>query len=119
MESIEKRYISIKPNRDENSICLEVGYQLGGHNWYNGDTERRGYYLYCTPCKITQHSTSNGTSYNTISQILGKGNKLLLKEVSRRSKKAETEAIALAKEKEQFLLERVLTRYGLELEVQQ
>lgn len=78
-----------------------------------------GYYLYCTPCKITQHSTSNGTSYNTISQILGKGNKLLLKEVSRRSKKAETEAIALAKEKEQFLLERVLTRYGLELEVQQ
>ena len=50
-----KRYIDIVPTRDENAICLETGYSEGGHNWYNGDCERRGYYLYCTPVQIENH----------------------------------------------------------------
>ncbi|MBR2302017.1 MAG: hypothetical protein IKA41_08735 [Bacteroidaceae bacterium] len=110
-----KRYIDIVPTRDENAICLETGYSEGGHNWYNGDCERRGYYLYCTPVQIENHKTSEGRDYKTFTQILGKGNKLLLKEVGRRSKKAEAEAELIAEEKASWLLNQVLNRYGLKL----
>ena len=47
-----KKYMPIKPTENENSLCLEVLYSKGGYNWYNGDNERRGYYLtvrlYCS-----------------------------------------------------------------------
>ena len=44
-----KKYIPIVPTESENNLCLEVLYSKGGHNWFNGDNERRGYYLHCTP----------------------------------------------------------------------
>ncbi len=116
-----KRYVDIVPTKDENAICLETGYSEGGHNWYNGDSERRGYYLYCTPIQIESRKTTDGRDYNTFTQVLGKGNKVLLKEVKRRSKKAEAEAELIASEKADWLLNEVLRRYGLKLaeEVQQ
>ena len=40
-----KKYIPIVPTESENNLCLEVLYSKGGHNWFNGDNERRGYYL--------------------------------------------------------------------------
>ncbi|MBQ7818401.1 MAG: hypothetical protein IJ341_01760 [Bacteroidales bacterium] len=108
-----KKYIALVPTRDENSICLETGYSLGGVNWYNGDSERRGYYLYCTPIQIDTKSLPDGREYQTFTQVLGKGNKLLLKEVSRQSNKAAEEAERIAEEKADWLLHQVVTRYGL------
>lgn len=111
-----KKYIALVPSEDgENSICLETGYSEGGSNWYNGDTERRGYYLYCTPVKVETHSLPDGREYRTFTQVLGKGNKVLLKEVSRRSKKAAETAELLAEEKADWLLGQVLARYGLKI----
>lgn len=108
-----KKYVTIEATRDENAICLETGYDEGGYNWFSGATNRRGYYLYCTPVQITPHKLDNGTEYNSISQALGKGNKLLLKEVTRRSKKAEAEAELIAEKKADWLLGQVMERYGL------
>jgi hypothetical protein len=110
-----KKYIKIEATRDENVICLETGYSLGGHNWYNGANEARGYYLYCTPMQVNQRDDGRGNEYNTFTQVLGKGNKLLLKEVARRSKKAEIEAEKIAEEKADWLLEQVCKIYGLKL----
>jgi integrase/recombinase XerC len=50
-----------------------------------------------------------------VAKVLGKGNKLLLKEVARRSKKAEIEAEKIAEEKADWLLEQVCKIYGLKL----
>ena len=94
-----KKYIPIVPTESENNLCLEVLYSKGGHNWFNGDNERRGYYLHCTPTLIKNNRLSNGTGYSTNTVTLGKGYKLMLKEVGRRSQKAEEEANRLAEEK--------------------
>ena len=87
-----KKYIPIVPTESENNLCLEVLYSKGGYNWFNGDNERRGYYLHCTPTLIKTDRLSNGTEYSTSTVTLGKGYKLMLKEVGRRSQKAEEEA---------------------------
>jgi len=110
-----KKYVDIVPTKDENSICLETGYEEGGHNWFNGDYCRRGYYLYCTPVQVGSNKTSEGREYKTFTQVLGKGNKLLLKEVKRRSKKAEAEAESIALKKADWLLSQVISKYGLQL----
>ena len=107
-----KKYMPIKPTENENSLCLEVLYSKGGYNWFNGDNERRGYYLHCTPVLLKTDSLSNGTEYSTRTVTLGK---LMLKEVGRRSQKAEEEANRLAEEKVDFIVEKVCRRYGLEL----
>lgn len=110
-----KKYVNLVPTRDENAICLETGYSKGGVNWYNGDNERRGYYLYCTPIQIDTKSLPGGRDYRTFTQVVGKGNKLLLKEVTRQSKKAAEEAERIAEEKAEWLLQQVVARYGLTL----
>lgn len=110
-----KKYIPIVPTESENNLCLEVLYSKGGHNWFNGDNERRGYYLHCTPTLVKTDRLSNGTEYSTSTVTVGKGYKLLLKEVARRSEKSENEANILAEEKVDFIVEKVCRRYGLEL----
>lgn len=116
MESKMKKYIDIAENSDgHNVLRIEVGYSLGGYNWYNGDDEPRGYYLYCTPCERKTNKTSDGMEYTTITEVVGMGGKTLLKQVTRQSKKACEEALKIAKEKEDWLVQRVLARYGLEL----
>ena len=110
-----KKYIPIVPTESENNLCLEVLYSKGGHNWFNGDNERRGYYLHCTPTLVKTDRLSNGTEYSTSTVTLGKGYKLMLKEVGRSSQKAEEEANRLAEEKEEFIVKEVCKRYDLEL----
>ncbi len=110
-----KKYIPIEPSESENSLCLEVLYSKGGYNWFYGDSERRGYYLHCSPVLLKCNKLNNGQEYTTKTIIAGKGYKLLLKEVSRRSKKAEDEANSLAEEKADFIVDKVCRRYGLKL----
>lgn len=111
-----KRYIPLGENEHkETHIEVEVGYQLGGMNYWNYQTESRGYYLYATPCQLSTHPTSTGGEWQSITTTVGRGFKWLLKEVSRQSKKAEAEAIAIANEKMDWLIEKVCERYGLTL----
>lgn len=120
MESIKKtrKNLSLvkKEGQTETHLQIEVGYDLGGNNWWNGAYIQRGYYLYCSPVEVTTHAMPNGTDYNTVRQELGKGKKLLLKAVNRRSSKAEADAIAIAQKEEKWLIETVCATYGLELE---
>lgn len=110
-------YIPLLPNPAyrENNLCVEVGYQVGGQNWRNGATELRGYYLYCCPVIREDRVDGNGVPYFTTQTVLGAGYKHLLKEVTRRSQKAEAEAIRLAEIQERWLIEQVCARYGLRL----
>ena len=111
-----KKYLELAENRDgHNVLRIDVGYSLGGYNWYNGDDEPRGYYLYCTPCERKVNKTSDGKEYTCITEVVGKGGKTLLKQVTRQSKKACEEAMRIAKEKEDWLVQRVLAMYGLTL----
>ena len=108
-------YIAIEPTREENNLEIHIGYEKGGINWYNGQNNKRGYYLYCTPCQKNIRTLDNGQSYSTISTILGKGVKMLLIEVSRQSKKAEETATAKAEAEKNTLVCEVLNRYNLKL----
>ena len=111
-----RKYRKLVPSKDgENTLRIEIGYQLGGMNWYNGDEESRGYYLYCTPCERKHSYLGDGTGYTFYTETLGKGGKLLLKAVGRQSQKAKQEAIEIARKKEDVLVGMILSRYGLKL----
>lgn len=98
-----------------NNIEVSLDYSLGGYNYWNGNTDGRGYYLYVTPMEVTEHTLSNGTKYNTVSQILGQGAKKLVKPVQRKGKKAEAEAITLAEQSEAEVVAYVCQKYGITL----
>lgn len=110
-----KYYLDLKPNssNEETSLEISTGYEAGGYNYFNGTSSERGYYLYVLPCNISIHTASNGQQFTSVQQTVGKGGKLLLKAVKRRSKKAEEEAESLAAEKADYLVNHVCVRYGL------
>lgn len=111
-----KRYIPIKTeNNSENYLRVMMDYSLGGHNWYNGDNERRGYYLYCSPVEKKTSYFSNGEPFVTYTETVGKGGKFLLKEVSRQSKKANEEAVKLAKGRTEEIVALICKKYEFEL----
>lgn len=109
---LEKEYIKLKANSDkETHLCVSMDYNLGGMNYFNYQEVPRGYYLYATPCKLEDRD-----GYRTVTQVLGKGLKILLKQVARRSKKAEDTAIQIAQERKAELIAAVCREYGYELE---
>ena len=98
-------------NSGETHLDVDFGYELGGENWYSGGHNVRGYYLYCCPVKIKDMG-----GYTTVTSALGKGLKVLLKEVTRKSKKAEAEAREQAEKEMPKLISSVLRKYGLKLQ---
>jgi hypothetical protein len=81
-----KHYLEVKPNAGKTThLRLEVAYNKGGLNVWNYKQERRGYYLLITPVE---------RGGNMESFVAFSGGKILLKEVSRASAKAEAEAEA-------------------------
>lgn len=112
-----KEILKLVPNSSNEETELEIStdYEIGDYNYFNGTSSQRGYYLYATPCIRNTRTALNGQSYTTVTQALGKGCKLLLMPVSRRSKKAEEKAELLAKEKFDFVVKSVCVKYGLEL----
>ena len=104
-----EHYIPLNPEKSadhEDNLHVYVSYDLGGPNIWSGGMSSRGYYLFCTPIKREGFMTA---------WIMGKGLKILLKAVNRASQSALDEALAIAKEKEQELIESVLAKYNLEL----
>lgn len=92
-----------------------MNYDLGGMNYFNYTTIERGYYLYCIPCVLSD-SEFKGRTYTSVSTCVGKGLKKLLKNVTRKSKKAEEEATKIALESKAELIAAVCEQYGYELE---
>ena len=82
-----KHYMKVRPNAGQTTdMKFDVAYSLGGINVFTHKQERRGYYLIITPVQRAR----NMESFTAFS-----GTKLLLKEVSRQSTKAEREATAI------------------------
>lgn len=66
---------------DELKICVD--YQKGGYNYYTGELESNGVYVYLTPVHRTNWSvgsTIDGNMHNS-------GYKVLIKELGRKSQK--------------------------------
>ena len=112
--AITKKYIEAT-GADCNKLEISLDYSLGGYNYWNGNTDGRGYYLYVTPVCVNEN-TYNGQTYHTVQSVLGKGIKKLVRPVQRKSKKAEAEAIKLAEQSEQELIDYVCNRYNITLD---
>lgn len=108
-----KKYIAVKDNSKEiTHLRVETKYDLGGTNCFTDEIVKRGYYLYVIP--VERHTNTQG--YATECFTAFSGNKLLLKGVARRSKKAEAEAEQLAQEKERMLIQKVCEKNKIELD---
>ena len=110
--AITQKYI--EANGDCNKLEITLDYSLGGYNYWNGNIDGRGYYLYVQPVYVNEN-TYNGQTYTSVQSILGQGIKKLVKPVQRKSKKAEAEAIELAKQSEAELIEYVCNKYNVTL----
>lgn len=103
-----KRFIATKT--ENVFVKVETYYSLGGMNYFTYKVEPRGYYLSVTPVERV-----NRGSYITESYAALSGYKMLLKEVKRKSKKAEAEAEQIAADGMDRIINQVLIEQGLEL----
>ena len=111
-----KKYIEIKENPAKvTHLRIELYYRLGGMNYFTGRTENRGYYLSVTP---VERRISDG-GYTSESCTAFSGIKQNVKEVTRKSKKAEIEAEKLATDVVNNLIDYVLRNNGLEIAAQE
>ena len=104
----EVKYIPIS-GHEVNYLRVDVYYSLGGDNYYTGTPDARWYYLAVSPV-----FREDKGEYATESAVLGRGYKMFLKAVKRRSSKAMEDALLLAQEQEEHLVYRVATEHGYE-----
>lgn len=100
MQTIQKQYIK----RNGLTLKVHLYYSLGGYSYMTCETEARGYYLSVSPVEIKE--IDNGIVSETYQAYTGV--KTLLLEVKRKSKKAERQAIRIAEEKLDTLINHVL-----------
>jgi len=76
-------FVELKtPIGKHDKLMVEVGYELGGHNWFTGGINERGIYIYLTPC-----TCENGiVSHSITGKQHESGYKILLKELKRNNK---------------------------------
>lgn len=89
--------------REGQEFKIEVSYSLGGMNHVTSQVDKRGYSLFVIPVIREQregYMVERTKSYT--------GYKKFLLEVGRKSKKAEQEAIHLAEEIEDELIDKIL-----------
>lgn len=86
-----KKYLECAPGGNATHLKIEVCYDKGGFNCFTMREEKRGYYLSVTPIK---REVFEGITLESV--ICFSGVKRCVKEVSRRSEKAQREAEALA-----------------------
>lgn len=100
MSSVSKEYIEgYLQDGKEKSLRVEVYYSLGGMNYFSGRVEKRGYYLSVTPVEHARGFES---------MMAFSGTKQLILEVARKSAKAEKEALALAEQAKEALIDYVV-----------
>lgn len=106
-----KKYINVKENTHHiTHLKIEVYYSLGGYNYFTYKQENRGYYLSVSPVERKTDEYGTMESYTAFTGI-----KKLIKEVSRKSKKAEAEAEAIAENETKNLIDYVCTKNNLEV----
>ncbi len=111
-----EKYIEVKENPAKvTHLRIELYYSLGGMNYFTGRAENRGYYLSVTP---VERRTNDG-GYTSESCTAFSGIKQNVKEVTRKSKKAEIEAEKLATDVVNNLIDYVLRNNGLEIAAQE
>ena len=89
------KYYKVKDRDDE--IKVSIGYELGGYNWYNGQYNSRGYYMYV---QSVVRKTDETYGYKSEITTMFEGHKQLLISVDRKGKKSFEKAI----EKSQSLI---------------
>ena len=108
-----KRYIKVKPNAGKTThLKVDMSYSLGGMNLFTYKQERRGYYL--TVCPVERRSCGDGVMMEGF--VAFSGTKMLLKEVTRKSAKAEQEAERMVDQNLPELVEYICKKNGLSLE---
>lgn len=106
-----KKFVKLNEgSRGANYLKIETRYSLGGYNVFTHKPEARGYYLSVSPVERSERAGVVFESYTAFSGV-----KLLLLEVSRKSKKAEEAAEKIAAEKEKELILFVCDKNGLEV----
>lgn len=74
-----------KPIDNFPQVQTEIRYYLGGINYFNYKTEKRGYYIHFNPCK---HKEIKDGIYSTETQPLHERSfKILIKETNRKNEK--------------------------------
>ena len=108
-----KEYIPVNApqigNTKTTHIKVEIYYSLGGYNYFTYRQEKRGYYISVSPVERREYAPGyimEGTTCFT-------GYKALLKEVTRKSAKAEKEAEAAAPQLREELIRRVMAENKL------
>lgn len=102
-----KKYIEVKENPAKvTHLEIELYYYLGGMNYFTGRAENRGYYLSVAPVERGMRSECY-TAFTGIKQNI--------KQVTRKSAKAEAEAEKLAADAMDNLIDYVCKKNGLEL----
>lgn len=95
-----KKYIELQEKtRNATHLLIELRYNLGGFNYFTHKQEPRGYYLSVSPVALEQRDGYTLESYTAFT-----GTKYLVKEVTRKSAKAEHEAEEKAAELEKSLI---------------
>ena len=100
-----KKYEKIEGTEDK-YLKFEVFYEKGGMNYFNGQTEKRGYY---GSVRVVERK-DEGRGYISESFMMFSGTKVLLLEVGRKNDKKYQESIELFKDYEQRLKEHILQK---------
>lgn len=110
--NVWEKTLKCKGNKEYNTIRISVYYDLGGMNYFNGNVDKRGYWLSVRPSFI---SKENGYTSETFAICGGGGYRHFLVECSRKSKKKAEEAIEKGKEFYPQILDRVCIEQRLHI----
>jgi len=102
-----KQYFKIKDSEEE--VQISTGYELGGYNNWNGQTNGRGYYVYAQPVKRKD---------NCISFTLFSGFKQLVEPVNRKGEKAKQRTEVFAEQNALDLARKLAERENFELDLE-
>lgn len=107
-----KKYIEVRENPAKvTHLKIELYYGLGGMNHFTGRPENRGYYLSVSP--VTREISAGGSVLESYAAFTGI--KQNIKQVTRKSKKAEAEAEKMAVDTMDNLIDYVCNKNGLEI----
>ena len=106
-----KMYMNVK-NSDTKKIKIETYYSKNKQNWFNGKYDERGYYVSALLVEVVNKGTYTVESYT----IPSSGYKILVKAVTRASKKQEEEADKQALQYINTLVDKICAENNIEIE---
>jgi hypothetical protein len=101
----------LKTNKENTFIKLEVKYSKGGTALFTHKIEKRGYYIHISP--VFRETDDRGVTFEKYTAF--SGYKQNLKEIKRDSEKAYNEAVILANNFQNELINLVLSENNLTL----